>query len=239
MNSDQKQKILVVDDEAAIADNITYALTTEGFSPVWADTAHKALDELAHEQFDLIVLDIGLPDLNGFELCKQIRKESSIPIIFLTARNEEIDRVVGLEIGADDYVVKPFSPRELTARIKAILRRTTTMPSINNEPPDECFDNDDRLFVIDEPTKTITFSQKPLNLSLYEYKILKILVQSPGRVYSRSELMDLAWDEPGFSTERTVDAHIKAIRAKLRASDPALDPIETRRGFGYLLREGL
>src|SRR3954471_20447840 len=118
------RKILLIEDEPSIADNIVYALKTEGFAPTWCQTGGDGLNKVRHEQFSLVILDVGLPDINGFDLCKSIREISSVPVVFVTARKDEIDRVVGLEIGADDYVVKPFTPRELTARIRAILRRT-------------------------------------------------------------------------------------------------------------------
>jgi two-component system catabolic regulation response regulator CreB len=180
---------------------------------------------------DLIVLDIGLPDISGVELCKEIRKTRAVPIIFLTAKTDEIDRVVGLEIGADDYVVKPFSPRELSARIRAILRRTQKAAALA-EP-------EQRVFQIDETRRRITYFGAAVDLSRYEYNLLKVLIARPGHVLSRDRLMDLAWEEPEASTDRTVDAHIKTIRAKLKAIKPELDPITTHRGIGYSLKEDL
>src|SRR3954471_18920823 len=122
------RKILLIEDEPSIADNIVYALKTEGFAPTWCQTGGDGLNKVRHEQFSLVILDVGLPDINGFDLCKSIREISPIPVVFVTARKDEIDRVVGLEIGADDYVVKPFTPRELSARVKAVLRRTSPVP---------------------------------------------------------------------------------------------------------------
>jgi len=228
------QKILVIEDEAGIADTVTYALKTENFEPVWCATGLEGEQALKEDSFSLVIIDVGLPDINGFELCKRIRGVSSIPVIFLTARNDEIDRVVGLEIGADDYIVKPFSPRELTARIKAILRRYENTPSRQIESDST---NDANPFVIDRKCMRIACFGVNLDLSRYEYKILELLVEHPQRVFSREDLMNAAWDEPGCSLERTVDAHIKSIRSKLRAIQPGFDPIETRRGFGYALKE--
>jgi len=223
------QKILVVEDEPAIADNITYALSTEGFDVTWCATGEEARTVLGNDGIDLVVLDIGLPDISGFELCKQIRKISGVPVVFLTARADEIDRVVGLEIGGDDYVVKPFSPRELAARVKAILRR---VPSAGNSG-----DADNLPFAIDKQKKRISYFGKQMDLSRYEYKILEVLIEKPGWVFSRDQLMDLVWEDPGASMDRTVDTHIKTLRTKLKAVRPALDPIKTHRGLGYSLKE--
>lgn len=224
-----KPIILIVEDEPSIVDTIRYTLETDGFLTACAGSGEEALTLLAKKPVDLVVLDVGLPDLNGFELCKRIRKDSSVPVLFLTARNDEIDRVVGLEIGGDDYVTKPFSPRELSARIKAILRRTRDR--IDNKPAP--------VFSVDEHKQRITCLGIRLELSRYEYLILKTLINRPGRVYSRRLLMEQAWDEPDSSMERTVDTHIKNLRAKLKRVQSGFDPIITHRGSGYSLRENL
>ena len=223
--------VLIVEDETAIADTIQYALETEGFTPFLAAGGNEALERLASSDVDLIILDIGLPDINGFELCKQIRQKSNVPIIFLTARSEEVDRVVGLEIGGDDYVVKPFSPRELTARVKAILRRSNS----NDPAPGETTGT----WQVDSAKRQISYFNRPLDLSRTEYDLLKTFVRRPGQVFSRDQLMAAVWDEPEASMDRTVDAHIKNLRAKLKAIKPELDPIVTHRGTGYALKEGL
>jgi len=225
-----KPTILIVEDESAIVDTIVYALETDGFATCWESLGAPVLPLLAEQAVDLIILDIGLPDVSGIELCKQIRERHAIPIIFLTARTDEVDRVVGLEIGADDYVVKPFSPRELSARVKAILRRI--------RPPGDAGAGG-RAFAVDEHRRVITYFDRPLDLSRYEYLILKTFISHPGRVYSRQQLMDRVWDEPEVSMDRTVDAHIKNIRNKLRAVTPDMDPIITHRGTGYCLKEDL
>jgi two-component system catabolic regulation response regulator CreB len=230
-----KQRILVVEDEPAIADTIVYALSTDGFEPVWCGTAGAALDAVrSGGGFALAVLDIGLPDQSGFELFHGLQKIApDLPAIFLTARAGEIDRVVGLELGADDYIAKPFSPRELVARVRTVLRRLRkaaagTAPAGGPAPP----------FEVDDERKTIRFRGRTLDLSRYEYRLLKVLVERPGRVFSRDELMNKAWDDPAASFDRTVDAHIKTLRAKLREVDAEADPIQTHRGMGYSLREG-
>jgi two-component system, OmpR family, catabolic regulation response regulator CreB len=223
------RKILLVEDEPSIADNIVYALKTEGFVPTWCQTGQDALAKFRRQAFALVILDVGLPDVSGFELCKKLRAASSVPIMFVTARKDEIDRVVGLEIGADDYVVKPFTPRELTARVKAILRRTES----GGAAPATVSPR----FSIDEERCEIRYCGTPLELSRYEYRLLKVLVQKPGRVYSRDQLMELAWEEPDTALDRTVDAHIKTLRAKLRAVRDDEDPIRTHRGLGYSLKD--
>jgi two-component system catabolic regulation response regulator CreB len=223
--------VLIVEDETAIADTIQYALETEGFTPVLAATGQEALDRFADAGVDLIVLDIGLPDINGFELCKQIRRNSDVPIIFLTARSEEVDRVVGLEIGGDDYVVKPFSPRELTARVKAILRRS--------QPNSQGSQGGGETWQVDGAKRRIIYFGKELDLSRTEFDLLQTLIRRPGQVFSREQLMAAVWEEPEASMDRTVDAHIKNLRAKLKAIRPALDPIVTHRGTGYALKEDL
>lgn len=225
-----KPKILIVEDEQAIADNIQYALETDGFETLCLSSGMPVIPLLARGPVDLIILDIGLPDINGLELCKEIRKICSVPVIFLTARSDEVDRVVGLEIGADDYVTKPFSPRELSARVKAVLRRTQN--PVSPSPSD-------LAFKVNESKRRISYFGKLLDLSRYEYELLKTFIRRPGHVYSRDQLMDLVWDEPEASMDRTVDAHIKNIRAKLKSIKPENDPIITHRGMGYALKEDL
>ena len=225
------QRILVVEDEPAIADTITYALRTEGFEVAWCSTGEEATRALEEGGVDLVVLDVGLPDCNGFDLCKAIRRTSAVPIIFLTARTDEVDRVVGLEIGGDDYVPKPFSPRELAARVKAVLRR---FPSGENAPSAARVDSP---FLVDKQRMAIRYFGKPLDLSRYEFRILEVLIGRPGWVFSREQLMDLVWEAPEASMDRTVDTHVKTIRRKLRTIRPDVDPIQTHRGVGYSLKE--
>jgi two-component system, OmpR family, catabolic regulation response regulator CreB len=228
-----KPKILIVEDEHAIADTIQYALETEGFATECVVTGEPVLPLLGKSRVDLVILDIGLPDVSGFELCKAIRRSHSTPIIFLTARGDELDRVVGLEIGADDYVTKPFSPRELSARVKAVLRRTRANDACESSGSSQ------HAFQVNDSKRRIHYRGQGLDLSRYEYEILVTFIRRPGHVYSRDQLMDLVWEEPETSLDRTVDAHIKNIRAKLKAVDPECDPIVTHRGMGYSLREGL
>jgi two-component system, OmpR family, catabolic regulation response regulator CreB len=227
-----KPRILVVEDEPAIADTIVYALATDGFEPDWCGTGADALKAVRQRGPALAVLDIGLPDTNGFELFRQLRElDPALPAIFLTARSSEVDRVVGLELGADDYMAKPFSPRELVARVRSVLRRTQRAAPSSPATAG--------VFSIDDEKKSIRFRGRPLELSRTEYRLLKVLVERPGRVFSRDELMERAWDDPAAAFDRTVDAHVKALRAKLREVDATVDPISTHRGMGYSLREDL
>ena len=226
--------ILIIEDEPAISDTIQYALETEGFDTRVLFLGRPALELLANSHVDLIVLDVGLPDVNGMELCKIIRNKYTLPIIFLTARADEVDRVVGLEIGADDYVVKPFSPRELSARVKAVLRRTRNSPG---NPTDQS--GFSTGFMIDAARRRVTYCGQVLDLSKYEFNLLATFIRRPGQVFSRDHLMTLAWEDPHCSMDRTVDAHVKNIRAKLKAVTPETVPIITHRGVGYSLKEDL
>lgn len=226
-----KSTILVIEDEPSIADNIVYALSTEGFDAHWRASAGEGMAAVEAGGIDLVILDVNLPDGNGFELARAIRQSHTVPIIFVTARSSEIDRVVGLEIGGDDYIVKPFSPRELTARVRAVLRRTSAPPPQNESTALSLLP-----FQVDETRHVISFKDISLELSRYEYRLLHLLLRQPGRVYSRDQLMGQAWDEPDMSLERTVDTHIKTIRRKLRAIAPEEEWIITLRGVGYSLK---
>ena len=236
-----KKRILVVEDEPSVADNMTYALATEGFTPEWCQTGAAAQTVLSTGEMALVILDVGLPDMNGFELAKAIRQRSDVPIIFVTARAEEVDRIVGLEIGADDYMVKPFSPRELTARVKAILRRTERQQSENLERHSAENQSTQRSvpFQLDEARHLISYYGVALSLSRYEFRLCRLLVKHPGHVYSREQLLQLLWESPEMSLDRTVDTHIKTLRQKLKAIRPDQDPIVTHRGVGYALKEEL
>ena len=233
-----KKRVLVVEDEPSVADNITYALATEGFTPDWCQTGEAAQTVLSTGEIALVILDVGLPDINGFELAKAIRRHSDVPIIFVTARAEEVDRIVGLEIGADDYLVKPFSPRELTARVKAILRRTERQQQGNVESQSMHMQFSSP-FQLDEARHLLSYYGVALSLSRYEFRLCCLLVKHPGHVYSREQLLQLLWESPEMSLERTVDTHIKTLRQKLKDIRPDKDPIVTHRGVGYALKEEL
>jgi two-component system catabolic regulation response regulator CreB len=218
--------ILIVEDETAIADTLVYALRAEGFATHWEGLAGTALELLARERFDLMILDVGLPDISGFEACKRLRRFSEVPVIFLTARDSEIDRVVGLEIGADDYVVKPFSPREVAARVRAILKRVAPRPSAAPAGASEAFR-------IDLQRYQIHYHEQLLSLTRHEFRLLQTLLAQPERVFSREQLLDALGVPAEAGYERNIDSHIKSLRAKLRLIAPAHEPIQTHRGLGY------
>lgn len=222
--------ILIVEDEAAIADTLIVALQLEGFTTQWLSLANEALDytqthasDLAHV-VDLIILDVGLPDLSGFEACKRLRRFSDVPVLFLTARSDEVDRIVGLEIGADDYVTKPFSPREVAARVRAILKRTLASATQQTSTSE---------FQIDNERLQIQFCKQALSLTRHEFYLLSSLITQPEIVLSREQLLQAAGVPAEAGYERNIDTHIKALRAKLKQINPERDPIQTHRGFGY------
>ena len=223
--------ILIVEDEPSIADTLLFVLQSEGFRVTWKTLAGDALKLLQATPVDLVIMDVGLPDITGFEACKQLRKFSNVPVIFLTARGDELDRVVGLEIGADDYVVKPFSPREVAARVKAILKRVVS-PIATVAPVSEMSEatND---FKIDAEKFQIFYCGQLLQLTRVEFKILHTLVEQPQRVFSRDQLLNAAGASVDAGYDRSIDTHIKTLRAKLRHIAPDAEPIQTQRGFGY------
>ena len=226
-----KPIVLIVEDEPGIADTLQYALRTEGFEPRWCASGEVALAQAS--DVALVILDVGLPDISGFELVKRLRAmREDLPVLFLTARGDEIDRVVGLELGADDYITKPFSPRELVARVRSVLRRSAgkaAAPVAAASAPLHC----------DDGKRQIRNYGQLLDLSRYEYGLLKTLLSRPGFVFTRERLLDLVWDDSTESLDRTVDAHVKTLRAKLKAVAPELEPIRTHRGVGYALAEDL
>jgi two-component system catabolic regulation response regulator CreB len=223
---DRSQTILLIEDESSIADMVLYALQREGFATEWSRLGEEGVEWLRrHPHTALLILDVGLPDGNGFEFCKAIRRFSEVPIVFLTARNEEVDRIVGLEIGGDDYMGKPFSPRELTARVKTILKRSRLPASAKEQ--------DVSTFMIDLARCRIRYFDCWLDLTRYEYEVLRTLLRHPERVYTRTEIMERVWPDPGESLDRAVDTHIKTLRAKLRHVREDENPITTHRGMGY------
>lgn len=222
-------KVLLFEDEKNIAENLRYALETEGLQCVHVSTALDGLQQFNSGHFDLIILDIGLPDKSGFDVCKEIRAHSKVPIFFLTARADEVDKILGLELGADDYITKPFSPREVTARIRAFFRRYSDS-AVQTETKKI------KDFLVIEDRFQIKFKDVDLELRRYEFGILKFLLEHPGRVFSRSQIMQKVWHEPDMSLERTIDTHIKVIRAKLKTISND-EIVQTHRGLGYSLKE--
>jgi two-component system catabolic regulation response regulator CreB len=218
--------VLIIENEPAIAETLIYAFKEAGITTTHRLLGGDAMTQIKQQTFDFVILDVGLPDMTGFDVCKLIRAESNIPVLFLTARNHEIDRIVGLEIGVNDYVTKPFSPREVVARVKAKLRCTALKQDTRHK---------NSQFMVDELANRIQFHGQLLDLTRYEFLLLKTLVQQPQRVFSRNQLMDIVWVNAENTLERTVDAHIKTLRAKLRVVDTQTEAIITHRGVGYSL----
>jgi len=226
------RKILIVEDEVAIADTLIHVLRTEGFEVLWTDLGSSAIDILTTESIDLMILDVGLPDINGFEVCKIVRQTNQLPIIFVTARGEEIDRVVGLEIGGDDYVTKPFSPREVAARVKVILKRVQVPPAPQSPQDDQ------PGFIARAPSGCdFSINGQLLMLTSIEFKLLEHLVAHPNQVLSREQLLNACGQPSDSGYERNIDSHIKSIRRKAKVCHPDLQPIKTHRGFGYCYQE--
>ncbi|HWI53924.1 MAG TPA: response regulator transcription factor [Symbiobacteriaceae bacterium] len=225
------ERILVVDDEDAILQLVAYNLRRAGYDVITAGNGEDALRLFRAEGPDMVVLDVMLPGVDGFEVCKEMRKESDKPILMLTARGEEIDRVIGFEIGADDYVAKPFSPRELVGRVKAILRRS------RKETPDPGENEGDSLVFgalsINFVTYEVAVSGHRIDLTPTEFQILKVLAQNPNRVFSRDELVDRVMGQDFFGDVRTIDVHIRHLRSKIEENPSEPRFIETVRGAGY------
>lgn len=228
--SDQST-IIIIEDESAIADNLIHVLEMDGYHVEWFTTAGEGLAFLQNNLALLLVLDVGLPDGNGFELCKTIREFSDIPIIFLTARNDEIDRVVGLEIGADDYVTKPFSPREMLARIKLRIKAKVTVAESKPEPAPASAQLQPTHELVAQNFDYGVGGEK-LGLTAVEFKILDKLISVSSNVLNREQLMVAADMAPEAAYERNIDTHIKAIRHKLKPFEMS-ERICTKRGFGY------
>lgn len=225
-------RLLLLEDDPAIARTVAYALEREGLAVAHSVLVQDAREQLARTPFDLLVLDVGLPDGSGLDLLRELRGAAgtaALPVLVLSAHGEEIDRVLGLELGADDYLAKPFSPRELSARVKALLRRAGTQaaapPAARPAP----------LFHDDEAGQRISLRGQPLALTRREYRLLACLLRGAGRIHSRDALLNAAWGDDSESTDRTVDTHIKTLRAKLREVDAGREYISTHRGMGYCL----
>ena len=222
-------KVLVVDDEPTIVEAVAYNLKKEGFSVLTASDAGQCLEIVKREQPNMILLDVMLSSGNGFDVCRILRKQSDIPIILLTAKADEMDRVIGLELGADDYVTKPFSMRELVARVKSVLRRTATREDLS-EAIIKC-----GSLEIDSTKHEVRLNDKSLSLSPKEFELLKFLVTHADQVFDRQTLLDRVWGSDAYVEERTVDVHIRWLRAKIE-TDPAHPRyICTVRGLGYIV----
>ena len=224
-------RILLLEDDPAIAGTVAFALQREGFAVDHVLLVGAARASVTTALPSLAILDVGLPDGSGLDLCREWRQSGAdalraLPVLMLTARAEELDRVVGLELGADDYLTKPFSPRELVARVRALLRRAALAPPAAPASG---------LFELDADGQRICFGGQWLALTRLEFGLLRALLRTPGRIRSREALLDEVWGADGDATDRTVDTHVKTLRAKLRAVRPGLEPIATHRGMGYAL----
>ena len=226
-------RILLVDDEHSVQKLLAYPLRKEGYEVVSALDGREALDRIRDSSFDLIVLDVMMPRVDGFEVCRQVRARSAVPIIMLTAKAEEIDKVLGLELGADDYITKPFSVREFRSRVKAVLRRAALVRA--GEAQEEPLEDEDLR--LDFEKRQVEVRGEPVRLTYVEFEILGALARNPGRVFSRSQLLERVWGDSSYRDPRTVDVHIRHLREKLEedARHPRL--ICTVRGVGYRFRD--
>ncbi len=224
-------RILLVDDETSIQTLLTYPLRKEGYEVVSANDGREALDRFAESRFDLVVLDVMMPRLDGIEVCRRLRERSQVPIIMLTARAEEVDKVLGLEIGADDYITKPFSVREFRSRVKAALRRTQMMGGSAEEA---IVDGDLEL---DFSRRSVRVRGEAASLTYVEFEILAALARTPGRVFDRETLLERVWGDSAYRDPRTVDVHIRHLREKIEAEPRQPEFLLTVRGAGYRFRE--
>jgi DNA-binding response OmpR family regulator len=229
----QAPRILLVDDEHSVQKLLSSALRKDGYEVVAALDGRAALDRVADGAFDLIVLDLTLPKIDGFEVCRQVRATSAVPIIMLTAKVEEIDKVLGLEIGADDYITKPFSMREFRSRVKAVLRRSQLVRV--EETAQEALE--DGELRIDFDRREVTIDGKEVRLTYVEFEILAALARNPGRVYSRQTLLERVWGDSAYRDPRTVDVHIRHLREKLERDPKTPELVQTMRGVGYRFRD--
>lgn len=221
------ERILIVEDDESISELVQYNLQAAGFETLAALDGEEGLRLAIAENPSLVLLDVMMPGMDGWSVCRELRRRSNVPVLFLTAKDDEFDRVLGLELGADDYITKPFSPRELVARVKAVLRRY-------HKPQPEASSLQIGALEVDLRSHDVSVRGKPVILTPMEYQLLSILVGSPGQVFSREQLLGQVWGEDFFGDYRTVDVHISHLREKLGAAG---DMIQTVRGFGYRLKE--
>jgi DNA-binding response OmpR family regulator len=226
--------ILLVDDEDAVQKLLTYPLEREGFRVVPARDGQEALERFSEVNPDLVVLDIMLPRVDGLEVCKRLRARSTVPIIMLTARDDELDKVVGLELGADDYITKPFSIREFRSRVRALLRRAK-LPPYQGDEDDELIATDG--LKIDVARRTVELEGRPVQLTYVEFELLRTMASSPGRVFSRRMLLEELWGGAEYREPRTIDVHVRHLREKLERDPREPELIHTVRGVGYRFRE--
>jgi len=226
--------ILLVDDEDSVRKLLTYPLEHEGFRVLQAGDGEQALNRFAEERVDLVVLDIMLPKLDGLEVCRRLRAQSTVPIIMLTARDDELDKVVGLELGADDYITKPFSIREFRSRVRALLRRAAIAPQEDGGGVDIITSDELR---IDVAKRSVAVRGEPVQLTYVEFELLRTLASRPGRVFSRQALLEALWGDSAYREPRTIDVHIRHLREKLEQDPREPEYIFTVRGAGYRFRD--
>jgi DNA-binding response OmpR family regulator len=227
--------ILLVDDEDAVQKLLTYPLERDGFRVVSARDGEEALLRFAEEPIDLVVLDLMLPKLDGLEVCKRLRATSTVPIIMLTARDDELDKVLGLELGADDYITKPFSIREFRSRVRALLRRAAAPRPGDRESEDEVIDEGGVR--IDVPRRTVEVRGEEVQLTFVEFELLRVLAAAPGRVFSRRQLLERLRGGADYREPRTIDVHVRHLREKIESDAREPELILTVRGVGYRFRE--
>ena len=232
--ADSTPTILLVDDEDSVRKVLAFPLEKDGYEVVQAADGEEALTRFDERDIDLVVLDIMLPRLDGLEVCKRLRATSTVPIIMLTARDDELDKVIGLELGADDYITKPFSIREFRSRVRALLRRATALQA--PAPADEERIERDGL-VIDVPRRTVTVDGSDVQLTYVEFELLRALAASPGRVFSRRMLLESLWKSADYRDPRTIDVHVRHLREKLEHDPAEPELIFTVRGVGYRFRD--
>ena len=233
--SDRLARILLVDDEQSIQTLLSYPLRRDGYEVVQATDGRQALDRFDEQAFDLVVLDLMLPKIDGLEVCRRLRNRSSVPIIMLTAKSEEIDKVVGLELGADDYITKPFSLREFSSRIKAALRRAEMSRPVETQP-------DEAPLVVGElrvdfPKRSVRVRGQEAELTFVEFEILSVLARAPGRVFTRDMLLARIWGDSAYRDPRTIDVHIRHLREKIERDPKGPEYLFTVRGVGYRFRD--
>jgi DNA-binding response OmpR family regulator len=232
---DRSARILLVDDEQPIQTLLSYPLRKEGYDVVQATDGMQALERFDEQPFDLVILDLMLPRLDGLEVCRRLRTRSSVPIIMLTAKSEEIDKVVGLELGADDYITKPFSVREFSSRVKAALRRAEMSRPMQPDPDEAPLEVLDLR--IDFPKRTVRARGREVQLTFVEFEILSALARAPGRVFTRDMLLSRIWGDSAYRDPRTIDVHIRHLREKLEREPKDPEYLFTVRGVGYRFRD--
>ncbi len=233
------KKILVADDDPHLREIVSFSLKQSGFDVDLAENGSIALEKFFDHSYDLVILDIIMPQMDGTDVCREIRKTSQVPIFFLTSKSEEVDRIVGLELGGDDYVTKPFSPRELVARVKALFRRIDIIGKENHQQVDSDSDQQKKIIygpiAVDFEALTVHCQNQKVDLTPIEFKLLTTMIHRPNKVFARSELMNQAYDDNVYVSDRTIDSHIRKVRQKFSVFE--VDPFTTVHGIGYTLKK--